>query len=496
MKTSVTKQDDVDYLGMGGCTITYGHFSMVHAGHIRYLRHAKNLGKRLIVAIAGDKKKYAFNQGDRAEGVALLGIADEIVLLNEHGLEDFLKKAKPSTFVLGNEYKRNSEMSSITQWLDEKGIRVEYHAGETQNIAVELLEDAESRMRDRKNVWAREFCSQRAITTESLAQEVAKWSKMRMLVVGDLIIDEYVACEALGMSAEAPVIVVREQKSRKFIGGAGVVAAHIRALGAKCRFISVAGEDDIGDFAEEELLSMGVDTRLIRDNRRPTTYKKRYVADNQKLLRVSRLEDNEICDAIENEIISALLKSGGQIDGLVVSDFVYGMVTEKIIDTVRHIAEMHNIPVFADTQCSTQVGSICKYRGFTVLTPNEREARLALQDQNSGVEQLAMDLIQETRCKQLVMKLGSEGFISYQKSIQGEEISRISYPALSSNPIDVAGAGDSLLAVIAIGISANAKTEDLGILASCMSAIAVERMGNSPIRRSELIERLERLLEE
>jgi bifunctional ADP-heptose synthase (sugar kinase/adenylyltransferase) len=172
------------------------------------------------------------------------------------------------------------------------------------------------------------------------------------------------------------------------------------------------------------------------------------------------------------------------------------MVTEKIIDTVRHIAEMHNIPVFADTQCSTQVGSICKYRGFTVLTPNEREARLALQDQNSGVEQLAMDLIQETRCKQLVMKLGSEGFISYQKSIQGEEISRISYPALSSNPIDVAGAGDSLLAVIAIGISANAKTEDLGILASCMSAIAVERMGNSPIRRSELIERLERLLEE
>ena len=496
MKSAVKTQSMLDYKNTSGCIVTYGHFSIIHAGHIRYLKHARTMGEKLIVAVLGDERKYAFKQDERAEGVALLGIADEVVLLEERGLEKFLSQARPSVLVLGNEYKRNASMNALSEWLDKKGIRVEYHAGETQNTAVDLLEGGETEAGDKKLSWIRELCEQKGITRESVEREVKQWSNVKILVIGDLIIDEYSACEALGMSAEAPVIVVKELKTRRFLGGAGVVAAHIKALGAECRFISVAGEDAVGDYADRELSTMGIEARLIRDNRRPTTLKKRYVADNQKLLRVSRLEDNEVCDSIEKRLIDEIQGSVGQVDGVVISDFVYGIVTQKIIDTVREVAEANKIPIFADVQCSTQVGSICKYEGFTVLTPNEREARLALQDQNSGIEQLAMDLMDATRCGKLFMKLGSEGFISYERGVMGEEISRMSFPALSTNPIDVAGAGDSLLSVVATGLSAGAETAEVGMLACCMAAIAVERMGNDPIRSAELIAKVRSILKD
>jgi len=494
MKSAIKQQNLVDYRNTEGCIVTFGHFSIIHAGHIRYLKHARTLGEKLLVAVVGDEQEYAFKQDERAEGVALLGIADEIVLLGESGLKKFLSQAKPSMLVLGNEYKRNADMNMLSEWLDENGIRIEYHAGEVYNIGVDLLEGEDKETRDERCVWVRELCEQNGITDRSIEVTLNRWSKIRMLVIGDLIVDEYSACEALGMSAEAPVIVVKELKCRRFIGGAGVVAAHIKELGAECRFISVAGEDAVGDFAKNELSSMGIDARLICDNRRPTTFKKRYVANNQKLLRVSRLEDNEVCDSIERKIISEIQGAAGQVDGVVISDFVYGVVTQKVIETVRDVARMYNLPIFADVQCSTQVGSICKYQGFTVLTPNEREARLAMQDQNSGVEQLAMDLMEATRCERLFMKLGSEGFISYQRGKFGREISRMSFPALSANPIDVAGAGDSLLSVVATGISAKTEIAELGVLASCMASIAVERMGNGPIRRSELIAKVRSLL--
>ena len=108
------------------------------------------------------------------------------------------------------------------------------------------------------------------------------------------------------MSAEAPVVVVKEIESKNFIGGAAIVAAHIRALGAKCSYISVIGKDKEGEYAEKYILSKGVDSCLFVDSTRPTTLKKRYVVDNQKIFRVSRLEEKNISSEMEEKIIIGL----------------------------------------------------------------------------------------------------------------------------------------------------------------------------------------------
>ena len=223
------------------------------------------------------------------------------------------------------------------------------------------------------------------------------WSQARLIVLGDTIVDQYAACEAIGMSAEAPVVVVRELAKRNFIGAAAVVAAHIRALGAQVDLVSVVGNDSIADLVQKELQSQGIGDALTRDPSRPTTFKKRYVVENQKLFRVSRLEQHNLDGPIEDQLIARLEELAPNVQGIVVSDFVYGVVTPRVLATIQTLAKRHNLMLFGDLQCSSQVGSISRFHNFSLLSPNERELRLALQDKDSGLERLSQQLLEETQ---------------------------------------------------------------------------------------------------
>ena len=287
------------------------------------------------------------------------------------------------------------------------------------------------------------------------------------------------------MSAEAPVVVVRELEHKNFIGGAAVVAAHISALGAQCDFISVVGADNTAELVRQELSVQGIGDGLSTDPSRPTTFKKRYVVENQKLFRVSRLEDHNLDTEVEDQIIAQLTRLAPGAHGIVVSDFVYGVVTPKILEVVHELAKQHNLLLFGDLQCSSQVGSITRFENFSLLCPNEREARLALQDKDSVLEQVSQRLVQITRTERLVMKLGPEGFIAYDRDQDGL-LSSQAFPALSVNPLDVAGAGDSLLALFATGLASGQAMMPTAALACCMAALAVETMGNTPISAAAL----------
>ena len=176
-----------------------------------------------------------------------------------------------------------------------------------------------------------------------------------------------------------------------------------------------------------------------------------------------------------------------------VSDFVYGVITEKILKELKIIANEKNIPLFGDIQCSSQIGSVTKFKGFSLLTPNEREARIALRDKDSGLEKLSQKLIEITHCQKLIMKLGAEGFIAYDNTDSSRVVSQ-PFPALSVNPLDVSGAGDSMLAVMSLGLSSKEEFMKIAALASCISSIAVETMGNIPISVNKLKDKLKEMI--
>ena len=484
------------------CTLAYGHFNSVHPGHIRYLKHASLQGNKLIVAIRPDKEKginrnYQFGQRERAEGIAALNLIDGIVLLNDE--DDFLLKAikflDPKLLVLGKEFENSKEpiILNSLEFMNQIGKPIQFHAGEVQYASTQLLDNYEKDLLEENRNKFKLACKRQKINLNELFSFIDSWEKSKILVIGDSIVDQYAGCEAIGMSAEAPVVVVKELQKRNFLGGASIVAAHIRALGAKCHFLSVIGRDENASILKQELQKQKINFDLIEDSSRPTTFKKRYVVENQKLFRVSRLNDHLLEKEIEDKMITKIEELAPKMDGIIISDFVYGVVTERLLEKICSLSKKYKIKIFGDLQCSSQIGLVTKFKRFNLILPNEREARIALQDKDSGLETLSNKLLEITKSEMIIMKLGADGFIAYDKLHNNSNNSQ-SFPSLSVNPVDVSGAGDSLLAVFATGISSGGDIMSSSALACCMAAIAVETMGNIPIKASSLRSFLERLI--
>ena len=488
MPSKIINFDELDQYN--DFVLGYGHFTTIHPGHIRYLKYAKSLGPKLVIAIKGDRlddneSTYQFNQKERAEALALLDIADGIVLLEKNNLADLVKKNTPYSLILGKQFEKKPDkyVTKAISILSNKGISVVFHGGEISYSNAELLTNYEYEIKNKRIEAFKYACKRQLLNKEDLINSINFWNNANLIVIGDCIVDQYVACEALGMSAEAPVVVVKELESKDFYGGASIVASHIKNLGANCKLISVIGNDKSGDFIQEKINEEGIEDGLILDKSRPTTFKKRYMVDNQKLFRVTRMEQTSINKGIEDKVIFELEKSAKNASGIVVSDFVYGVITEKILDKIHELAKKYNLLLFGDLQCSSQVGSIIKYKNFSLLCPNEREARIALHEKDLDLESLSHKIMKDTSTKRLIMKLGSDGFIAYDHSNKRQSQA---FPALSSNPIDVTGAGDSLLAVMAVGLSSSQKMMTTAAIACCMASMSVERMGNTPIKRDEI----------
>ena len=495
----IVSTNDVIALNAANVALCYGHFNLIHPGHLRYLKYAKNLATKLVVVVVSDQELdkdsfgQHFSEEDRAESLANLQIVDYVTILNDNTLNKLISIVKPKFLVLGKEFEqRQTEQIDLAIKAVNKIGKVVFHAGETHYSTANLLHgdifDIESSSKEDLNT----ICKKHKINLKNLKNRLRSFSNSRLVVIGDTIVDNYVACDALGMSAEAPVLVVKELENREFIGGAAIVASHVAALGAKCHYISVVGEDDQSNMVAQSLIEQDVDADLIIDASRPTTYKTRYMVENQKLFRVSRIKDHKIFEKIEQDIIDKLTKLAPNIDGILVSDFVYGVITQNILDAIINLSSQFDIKLYGDLQCSSQVGKVSKFSGFDLITPTEKESRVALGDNESGIEWIANTLLKDTNSKNMLMKLGSDGFIAYSNS---KFMERQNFPALSGNPVDVTGAGDSLFAAMSVSLSSGASLMEASVIGTCMASLSVKKVGNIPITNDRLDQYLSEILE-
>ena len=498
-KIFYSNRKELSVLSNNSVVLCYGHFNLIHPGHLRYLQHAKNLANKLIVVIRSDEEldKDSFGQhfteDERAESVANLQIVDGVIILNQLTLDKLVDIVKPSVLVLGKEFeqKQPKYISSAISAVRKQGKTV-FHAGEAHYATSNLLH---GNVLDIEKTSVDDFkaiCKNHKLTLNTLQDRLNSFSNSKLLVIGDTIVDNYVACDAIGMSAEAPVLVVKELENREFLGGAAIVASHVRALGTQCHYISVVGEDSSSRMVAKVLEERGVSTDLLIDSSRPTTYKTRYMVENQKLFRVSRIKDHKISKNIEQEIINKLNKLAPDIDGIMVSDFVYGVITQNILDEITRLSKKFNIKLFGDLQCSSQVGKVTKFNDFDLITPTEKESRVALDDNESGVEWIANTLLKKTNSKNMLLKLGPDGFIAYSND---KLIQRQNFPALTVNPVDVTGAGDSLFAAMSVSLSSGASLIESSAIGVCMASLAVKEVGNIPISKEKLSSYMGNILE-
>lgn len=459
-----------------------GNFFVLHPGHIRFLKFAAEIGEKLTVAVRPTRPSERYpSVDDRVEALRAIGIATEVIAI-EGSLDSLLRRVKPDVVVKGKEYESsvNPEAAILTEW----GGELIFSSGESTYSGIDpQLEDRIDR-RALNLIRPADFARRHDCDIDRLSSIIESFSNLRVVVLGDTIVDEYITCDALGMSREDPTIVVSPRQTDRFLGGAGIVAAHASSLGAQTHFFSIVGHDQSADFARDELNSHSVKAHLIADDSRPTTLKRRYRCEGKTLLRVSELRQHEASESIQQQLISGLSALIESTDLIIFSDFNYGCLPQRLVDRVIERAKKQRCTLAADSQSSSQLGDVSRFKGMHLITPTEHEARVALKDQLSGLSTLGRALLEKADSAGALITLGASGVLVIDRLDTVVEPDRI--PALNRSAVDVSGAGDSLLVTAALTLASGGTLHQAALLGSFAAAIQTSRTGNIPISYEEL----------
>jgi rfaE bifunctional protein kinase chain/domain len=400
--------------------------------------------------------------------------------------EEFILHLKPHVVVKGKEYEKryNPEQAVV----DSYGGHLIFSSGETRFASLNLLQREYIESNPSTIRHPLDFQARHDFSAESLAPILSKLSGMRVLVIGDLIVDTYINCDPLGMSQEDPTIVVTPIEEKTFVGGAGIVAAHAQSLGAEVRFLSVSGDDACAEFASQSLADMGVDCHLMVDTTRPTTHKRRYRAAGKTLLRVNQLRQHAIGADIQAALLKLILQHLPTTDLLLFSDFNYGCLPQNVVDTASNAGGARKIMMAADSQASSQVSDISRFKGMHLITPTEREARMAIRDFDSGLAVVGEQLQKTAGAQNVVVTLGSEGLLIHATEKGHFATDRL--PAFNNSPKDVAGAGDSFFTCASMALCAGVDIWRASYLGALAAGCQVSRVGNTPLTLTELVEEL------
>jgi rfaE bifunctional protein kinase chain/domain len=471
----------------------HGMFDIVHPGHLRHLSYAKEKADLLLASITADAQITKANYRPyvpeelRATNLAALEIVDFVIVdPNPTPIENILF-LQPDYFAKGYEYfanglppKTREEMTTLETY----GGEMLFTPGDVVYSSSALIEAHPPRLAVDKLLILMES---EGISFAELRQTLERFRGMQVHVVGDTIVDSYCYCTLLGATAKSPTLSVRYDRKEVFAGGAAAVAKHMQAAGANVTFSTVLGDDEEREFVVRQVADAGIRLVPVIDKMRPTTHKQRFFAEGYKLLQVDRVDNRTVSEHALQTLEESLRDN--EADVVVCSDFRHGIFNSQTVRTLRERIPSRALKV-ADSQVSSRWGNILDFTEFDLLTPNEREARFALADQDSVVRPLALKLFQAARCRALILKLGERGLIGYRTpGHMPREFFTVD--SLADHVLDPIGAGDALLAYASLAQRVSEHIVIAAVLGSVAAAISCERQGNVSVTPEEVTQKLD-----
>ena len=464
-----------------------GKFAVIHSGHIRLFMFAKTVGSKLIVGLDVEGLENTEIEW-RSNFLKNQEFVDEVVTFKSD-LKSVILSIKPEIVIKGSEF--SSRFNIESEIVYSYGAELIFSSGSTYFSENDLLSNKGNYSLNLRDRIPKDFLKRNHIDLSAIKKQILQFKNVKVCVIGDLIIDEYINCHPLGMSREEPTVVVTPVDSQKFLGGAGIVAAHTVGLGAKTTLISIIGKDEAGSWGESKAKEYGVVLNAIEDKTRPTNLKQRYRSGSHTLLKISHLSQDRVTKVIQDKIIDEFKKIASDIDLLILSDFSYGVFAKEVTENLIEIAKKNGILIAADSQTSSQIGDLSQFANIDLITPTEIEARIELKDHNSGLAVIAESLRNKINPKSIIIKLGADGLVINGVKSNGELLTLDALPSLNINPIDVSGAGDSLLAASSLALVIENNLAKAALIGSIAAAIQIGRIGNIPIEGENLVALIE-----
>ena len=472
----------------------HGVFDVVHPGHLRHLLYAKSKADILIASLTADKHidkgKYRPHvpQDLRAVNLAAFEMVDYVVIDKNAKPLDNVATIQPDYFAKGYEYVSGGlkpKTAEEAEVVESYGGEIIFTPGDVVYSSSSLIDLSPPSIKLEKLVSLME---REGVTLAGLRETLAGMAGKRVHVVGDTIVDSLTQGAMIGGQTKTPTMSVLYEGRSDFVGGAGIVAKHLGAAGAEVVFSTVLGDDAFKDFVLSDLQDAGVDCRPVIDPTRPTTNKNAIVAGGYRLLKIDTLDNRTIGNGVLTKIKSSIHEV--EADAVVLSDFRHGIFNRRTIPTLVE-ALPEGIFRVADSQVASRWGNITEFKDFDLITPNEREARFALADQDSGVRPLASGVYDAARCKTLILKLGDRGVLTCRSADHDSQDSYFTVDSFVERLVDAVGAGDALLAYATLALLASGSEVEATILGTMAAACECEHDGNEPITPKDVLAKID-----
>jgi rfaE bifunctional protein kinase chain/domain len=472
----------------------HGTFDVVHPGHIRHMLYAKTKADILIASLTADKHITKGNMRPyvpedlRAINLAALEMVDYVVIDQDAMPLKNLAMLQPDFFAKGYEYTAGAihhKTQEEIEVLNSYGGEMIFTPGDIVYSSSALIELAPPSIAIEKLLNLMEG---EGVSFKDLRDALVGLNGIKVHVVGDTIIDSYTYCSMIGGMTKTPTMSVRFEKKVDYTGGAAVVAKHLRAAGAEVTFSTVLGNDDYKSFVLDDLTNSGVKCLPIVDETRPTTNKNAIVAEMYRLIKVDTLDNRSISNKIVDRLKGQIQDTPTQ--AVVFSDFRHGIFNRGTIPTLTAAIPQGAFKV-ADSQVASRWGNILEFEKFDLITPNEREARFALGDQDSVVRPLADELFHRSGCKTLLLKCGSRGIIVHRSSQLDDFRAFFVVDSFAKKVVDAVGAGDALLAYTTLAMIFTKNEVISSILGSMAAGVECEHEGNWLVTPEQVLKKID-----
>ncbi|MBL42891.1 MAG: D-glycero-beta-D-manno-heptose-7-phosphate kinase [Rhodospirillaceae bacterium] len=310
----------------------------------------------------------------------------------------------------------------------------------------------------------------------------SNFDKVKILCIGDIILDRFISGEVDRVSPEAPIPIINVQKNKDILGGVGNVVANISSLGAYSEVISCIGDDPEGLVIKNLVNSLpNTKSKLYLDKTRISTSKERYVSGSQHLLRVDREDKREIDKKLEEKIKNSIKNLIGKFDIIILSDYGKGFLTKSLTKEIIKNAKKKNISVIVDPNGN----DYSKYYGCDIITPNKLELSLASNidcHNDKAINKAAKKIQSENKINYILVTRSDEGMSLFKPSGRVMNLK-----SEAKEVYDVSGAGDTVVATLAIILGTGGDIESASTVSNCAAGIVIAKFGTSVLRKSDLL---------
>lgn len=477
----------------------HGVFDLLHIGHIKHFSEAKKLGDILIVSITPDQYvnkgpgRPAFTTSLRLQALEALESVDYVVANEWPSAEEIIKIIKPDFYCKGPDYKDHSD--DLTGKIADEEDAVNFVGGKiyyTDDITFSsssLLNKYGDLYSQEHEAFIRELGKKHSY--ESIESKVSDLKKLKVLIIGETIIDQYVFCEALGKSGKEPVLVLRDMETQEYLGGSLAIARHLSGFCNHVSVLSFLGEDnEYKDFIEQNI-DENINLNFLNKIKSPTILKRRFVdnIDRKKILGVYSINDNNLSETEESNFIKSIEKLSKEHDLIIVSDYGHGIITPKI---ANYISESKKFISLNAQVNAANIGThtIRKYHDIDCLIINATELKHEMRQRDGDIEKLAIELKEAINANYISVTKGRDGAF-----LLNENKLPVNCPGFANEVVDKIGSGDALLALLSVCLYCKIENDLSLFISSIAAAQSVESIGNSsPVNKIKLLKTISHFL--